>query len=468
MKKRWMAGILAGIFLAGVLNGCGSSEAATEQEEEETAAPAIEIIEQEPSLPESDNVFGEAEDKLEEPAVSAEDIDKIQEGPFAEELKAGEVENNGGYFVRAGDQVYFGIYGMPALVHTALFGQFLQQPMPETGMDLASYNLKTGELAEIGAATGSGKLFLGKGGIYLDRVITGAEHKVICLSPDGASEKEIGPGRPVGISKDGNYLAVENLNQESYSTEYAIYSGDGEYLSSIAPKEEEWLEFCGITGNQMIIRGCAGEINENRLYSVDTDGTITKLGVFPAPPEEYVMAAEAECDRFFADEEGVYMSFTYYQGTGHFKAAQIGIRAVPGKEDSLTSFETPVIDDGEEGENPLALRMAGVGSPEFVRTEDGSIGLSNSYFGDLVYHETPQDSVLLSKDFLPEDKTDRIAIQDAVMLRDGAFVLAADMERCQEEDIGWREAYTLDKLRYLFIPYRNGQAGEEITLLEAQ
>ena len=44
---------------------------------------------------------------------------------FGEAFLEGEVENNGGFFVRVGDTVYFREYGQDVLPETALFGEFI-------------------------------------------------------------------------------------------------------------------------------------------------------------------------------------------------------------------------------------------------------------------------------------------------------------------------------------------------------
>ena len=84
-----------------------------------------------------------------------------------------EIENNGGFFIRVGNKIYFRRYGHHTLESNALFGQFLENSYSgedtENISAMLAYDMETGQVTEVFEDAGYGRLFAGDGGFYCKR-----------------------------------------------------------------------------------------------------------------------------------------------------------------------------------------------------------------------------------------------------------------------------------------------------------
>ncbi|MBO4914644.1 MAG: hypothetical protein J5449_05495, partial [Oscillospiraceae bacterium] len=120
------------------------------------------------------------------PAFSASDAVEAPGGS-----SEAEVENNGGYYVRVGNRVFYRQYGADATPKTAVFGEFtLPWGMTGCESELKALDLSTGKTETLFVESGAGPLWYADGGFYLQEFING-EYTVGWYAADGGSSKQL-------------------------------------------------------------------------------------------------------------------------------------------------------------------------------------------------------------------------------------------------------------------------------------
>ncbi|MBR1470708.1 MAG: hypothetical protein IJ600_03595 [Lachnospiraceae bacterium] len=440
-KKRWLA-IGLGVMLG--LSACGSTE-----ESSRGRKPEAEEEQEQPEQPqekpaESTDTQGAGEQTA-QPAA---------DGVFAEAFAKGEVENNGGYFVRIGDKVYYRVYGERGLHRTALFGDFLSGDVAEAASEIKSYDLQTGKVESVGTVYGSGGLYAGVDGFFL----SDGEWKETSLFILGETEQAVYcEGALQGVSADGQGQLFMRIT-EDFDIEYVLYRA-GKEVSVLGKESEDALYFCGFAGNDAIGVRRKSDDPEWTLFSLDPDGVETELGkMLPDTEDPYFSSLMPEPEQLLCDEKGAYLTFGYYDGTGHFLQCWQAVSVQPGVSGSLQE-----LDKGGAGESDSVPKMflTAPGEVEFAENVAGEVGLSEGYYGDLVYFDSPYGATLLKKDMLPEEEAKGEVswenfLLDAVAFDDTAFLITAYGTRNELQDIGWREAYDLVYMEFSAIPFGEG------------
>lgn len=321
---------------------------------------------------------------------------------FGEAFLEGEVENNGGFFVRVGDTVYFRIYGQDVLPETALFGEFITTAGRPDTSQMVAFDPETGRLRLVFEDDGYGRIFVSAGGFWLtQREDDGSLDDAVFVSMDGSQKRVYSAEHPVGVSEDGSVVVLEAF-PEGQGADLIARIG-GEESARAFPDEKESLEFCGISGKEILFLVNDYQENTSDLYSMNAvTARLTKLGRVGDPDEEDYASSVSwpEPKGFETDRKGAVLTFGWYEGTGHFLHKSASFRAVPGKENSLTMTAEDVLDEEPEKEK------------------------FSAFFKDTDYSADPH----------------RI-IQTAETIGDTVYLITAIAERAPEDDIGWREAY---------------------------
>lgn len=353
------------------------------------------------------------------PAAKGETFDAEGEGGKSKSTESGspgeenksysseEIENNGGFFVRVGNKIYFRRYGQQTLESSALFGQFLEYSQPgenaEKSSAMLAYDIETGEVTEIFEDSGYGRLFAGDGGFYCKRTGDGYGNTAYWISYDGSQSVDLALAMPVGIgiqtadpgqgeseeiaavtsenTTDKNEAAPahssasisetdsenpENISSKIQGNENAAFLAlqdqnldhfgelfilrEGRETARTVPGEDESLEFCGMTGEYAIYLLCDTKNKTNHLYSLSgKSGEAVCLGEMPIDKEQFY-DSNLEAGQFLSDEKGVYLVASCYQGTGHFLTYSLAVSAVPGTADSLKLLASRGF-SSEESEN---------------------------------------------------------------------------------------------------------------------
>jgi len=415
-------------------------------------------------------------------AASAEDEDAVKpEGGKASAKKpkkaaAPEIENNGGYFVRCGDYVYFRIYGPDALPDTALFAGFMQ-PVPGSMSSIWRLNLRTNQYEKLFNDGGYGGLWFFQDALWLNR---STEYGDIVYNVDLETyeKHDITWGRIACISSDASHLVYEGTLDNG--TQAFFVTGEEEMDQVVSATEGEHLVCCGAVGRDLyfISRNYSADEERDELWQMQSpvgngDGKLICLGVFPK--EE---GSSSEFVQFLPAKDRVYVSVEYRQGTGHFYAGSHYVSAIPGKEDSMKLLDEEA--DTARGKIMEKLQKKAENSSETYEEEsmkmylDGSGKLCFSYHAagevglrytdgafDLVLYENPEalsseDAQTVFENWLPEfeyGSADDISCNEQVMEYVGGkvFTMYTESMRAPEEDIGWRYAYRLVRTNYEYF-----------------
>lgn len=401
-----------------------------------------------------DKEFERTDEETEKTIESEADLD------FAAAFKEGRVYNNGNYFVRIKDKVYFRNISPDSMDKGTTFGEFLRTEFYTTPCPLISYDINTCEWEEIGTMSGTGKLYACPEGFYIGE--TDPElFDASCTNLYDPVTKETSlycKGLPLGISENGEILAVEEYGGQNINT--VLYK-DGRETARLGG-ENIYYEYVGFAGETLITM--LHTANEDYyLCSVDEDGNVTELGKIGNSDNGF-----GEPKQFEFIDGYVYVCLGYYEGTGHFLSRWEVVKASPGTEGSLETAingdEEPGTYDGE-GPDPDV--------PIFFFDTGGALDYSahvpyKAYMGDgdkendLFYYDDVFDECLLVRDFIDRSDYEKCSIiQDMESVTETAFVIYADAEADSEYDIGWRTGYRMTGWHICAIPFDSDHLDNE-------
>lgn len=394
-------------------------------------------------------LFGCAQQKTESRSISDTGAQETPQESVQESAPP-EVENNGGYYVRLDDKIYFRRYGAEALSKVAVFGEFtLPWNMRDGESELMQYDLTSGVLTAVCKESGRGPLWYGDGGFYLCEHING-EDWVVWYAPDGGSVEPLCRGELLGISENG-LLAVERTETSpSYHTVYSFYSGKtvtGEL------ETEKTMMKAGVTDKGLFLVSVAyGEDSEDgcQLWQITPEGKLLHLGELP-DTEEDSFVYDVQPDRFLAEGDKIAVGVGYYAGTGHFLDMSVFVEATVDREDSLQTL-TPGDIEGENGELPR-LAAGENGEFAFVPALPGELRIGWDEMGALEVWEDGEWK-LISEHFAPGLNGgwgNRNMVQHMDWIGNTAYVTLACVHASPADDIGWREGYALHHMRYLQV-----------------
>lgn len=479
--------IALAVFLTAA--GCAQQQKAPEsssapESAAETAAPAEET--EAASETETTEAAAEIAKETETAGAAGSETEtesKVEETETAVGKEAAadsaDIENNGGYFVRRGDSVYFRIYGPDALPSTALWAAFMQ---PVTGGSSAIWrlDLKTNRYEKLFDDNGWGGLWFFKEKLWLNRS-TDFGDIIYCVDLESFEKQDLDWGQIRGISTDGSHLVYEGHTGEA--AQALFVTGDEEMDQVVSATEQEHLTYCGAVGRDLffLARTYEDDKGSDELWELkapegkaEGDPDLIRLGTFP--DSEYGSAAEFV--QFLADGDRIYVSVEYREGTGHFYAGSHYVSAIPGKEDSmeLMDEEAAKIDahiqkvreeaDYEKDfvQDPETLKMyiGSDGKPAFAGHLAGDLELNNREdVRDLILYDSPEDviasdGITVFEGWLPVfdySKEEGISCNEQVMeyVGDKVFAVYTESVRDPEEDIGWRYAYRLGRTIYEYF-----------------
>ena len=466
MNRKSLTALL--IWLTGVmlLAGCGRSEKASTGLKEEVENVS-ESTDDEGNDKRDDEVKGKQDEKADNDGnaeeISGEKQDKadaetiepaktVSSLDLAGAFREGMVYNNGNYFIRIRDKVYFRNIRPESMEEGATFGEFLHTEFYTINCPLISYDVNTCEWEEIGTVAGTGELYACPEGFYIGEIVPDM-FDASCTNlydPETGETTLFCRGLPLGVSQSGELLAVE----ESGSGEtYTVLYKDGREIARIGG-EDIYYNYVGFSGENLITILRTADY-DYILCSVDETGDVTELGRIGNADNGYGVP------RKLLNFDGyVYVCLGYYEGTGNFLSRWEVVKARPGVSGSLemalNGDEVPGIYDGE-GPDPDV--------PVIYFDETGNLDYNdhipyNVYMGDgdnendLFYYNEIYDECLLVKDFIDRSDYEKCSIiQDMESIAETAFIIYADAEADSEYDIGWRMGYRMTGWHICAIPF---------------
>ncbi len=364
-----------------------------------------------------------------------------------------EVVGNGGFFVRTDGKVWFRRYDADSFDEPQLWGAFLNtMPGHAVSSQLCCYDTAGGTVTEALPDSGFGALWFGVDGFYLSRPkgeSSEAYHKAL----DG-TETVLGEGTVAGVSGNGRFAAVQKD-----AVTFTVYEGVNEALH--ISENADFCTFCVLTDDgALVYYAFDNAANEGRLMRLDgSEAQPVRLGILPALPEEST-AYGWEFAQSLLDGGNVWCTFGSYEGTGHFLAEALCVRAKLDTPDSLT-----VVTDQAETDYPFVPKLYRDASGAVCRAEHAPGELEISYEnGDLYWFETAERETLLIPSFLPQSSysDDALIEQTAEVIGDAAYLIVAQAVRDAENDVGWRMAYRPGEMRYLRVPLRENSEVESL------
>ena len=473
MRKQFQKKAAAAVIAAMVISlaGCGAKEQQDVQQEQQNVEQGQQEAPQTDDVQEQQNDGKEQQDPVqqdeegspddasaeEETEISAADTapDKDLAALLADAFAGNGVDNNGSYFVRAGDKVFFREITPDSMDKGATFGEFLNTEYTPVRSPLMCYDMNTCESSEIGQITGIGKLFACPRGFYIGYMNPDSYDSYCVEFYDMASGKQDSycMGIPRGISRSGEILAVDKLEGQGYVT--ALVK-DGVETASFGG-ENIYYEYCGFAGEKLILMlHTANE--EYVLCSVDENGALTELGMISDNEMGY-----PEIKQFMNIGDDVYLSIGYYEGTGHFLYKWHVIKATCGVSGSVT-----VAMDEESAETKTEETVPFIAVDETGALFDAEHLPYNVYLGsadsgnDLCYYDDIYEECVIIDDFIESGYGDECSvIQDIASFYDTAFIIYADVEADPEYDVGWRMGYRLKAWHICAVPRFDHMTGEE-------
>lgn len=373
------------------------------------------------------------------------------------------IQNNGGFFVQVGERVYFRHYSANIWPYTGIlyFGaeDLLLDIAGET--EICYYDSTTDTVGVAVVDNGCGRIFYSNNGFYVNRRNSDNICHTWYLSMDGKQEKDIGEYEILGISSDGNYLALKD--GDPMKSSYIFYFYDNNVVKPITfDAEDTFLSFCGIQDDQIVFlnhRG-ANDGGETVWQFDGRSGDLINLGTLKSDDNSDYFA---EIQQYLIDDGTVHLLVAWYEGTGHFLSYYSGVKANLWEANSLDTYATPW---GEEIYNTPQIWLSEQNGVQFSEFVPGDLVLSEYDVGDLVYYDDSGQPVCLYKNFIEEsfysnEAGGRLPLTMEVS-GGAAFLMIGEFSRNEKEDIGWRSAYDLNKIHYLRIPLQENAWVKEL------
>ena len=379
-------------------------------------------------------------------------IDDDMPGVFFDDFTAGEIEGNGGYFIRVGSQVYYRAIAPEGMPDYSLFAEFLSGEKPEVASTLAVYDLGTDKWHDVMEMKGSGEMYACTKGLLL----ADGNGNINVYDPLGTTQEKYCDGDSItDVTADGNMVAVFENNKG-----YSVYQ-DGKELYTV----DHLMDVYGFAGDQLIaVRAIDNDNKRFEFVSYSPDGSETSMGTFVKPDTVYETWSLPELIEFEPHGETVYLTVGYYEGTGHFLSDWEGYEMQAGKDGSLKDIvatdENRHVDDMNE---PKMLVDDETGEVSFFSVKTNTVGLSEGYYGDLVYYDSPLGAQVISSYMVYENMYPSWydTMLYSVVLDKTAFVITATGHYLPEEDIGWRTAYYPYAYNYIAVPFAGVSQGDE-------
>ena len=376
------------------------------------------------------------------------------------------IDSNGGYFVYMDDgeteAVYYRVYGPGQLMSPALFGKFLEEANDGPVGMMMRYNLGTGETEEVfedpcyGPVIADGRGFYGMIPEEGSSIESEYGSYTVWVSADGSETRAISDKQTciMGASEDGSYIALRfiNIDDEEYGG-LAVYH-EGKEAVAVVPDDGEFLTYCGMYKSLMYFMLYDSETRGNTLYCLNAkDAELTELGYVPYDPEE-TYSTELECRQCLTDSKGVYIVAAATEGTGQLISGFICFKARSEREDSVEVIDSDWLGELEQDELPR-LMITRPGEAEAYRYVTDDVELSEGFYGDLIYHESPRSVMPVVEEFIPKPDDD-LEYMEYVLAMEvidrTIYLITAKCAHNADYDIGWRYAYDLQQANWFRIP----------------
>lgn len=418
----------------------------------------------------------EALQKTTAPAVTAAVTSAVRKTP---ERKTAEdpVKNNGGLYVRVGDDYWFRFYTVEANEPTALWGDFTDHPVPGSAKQMKCLK-KDGSLVDAFTDTGYGKIWYIDGLFYLtqrDNNTQSVTDHIYTVRPDGSGKKTIANGEIVAYDPVSRKIVISTRSAADGSHVLVSRSIADETGRELLPGESGEMTFHAIKDGKVLFdrTDYSAEPATVSLYCADLAAEKTvKLADLPAQDEygDHVKVFETV---FGKDADTVYYSWGFLGGTAlEFQSGAVAsvrlsdplnetyLTALPYSglfhvnEDSGTlEYETSVTEESEMCFKAVMDMKTGKAVTDTEQlTSDGTHLPYEPYYDRWNTGGLCMDTEFLKKtvvvpNVIPDPGSDAAGIVTDIKnaeYADGKIFYAVNTSLVNSgESVGWRTAYTL-------------------------
>jgi len=400
--------------------------------------------------------FPNTNDKDEDVELDVETLDET-----LEETSEGSLENNGNFFVKVDNKIYFHAPSKENMDKASLFGSFAADDYGNN--ELMSYDYTTGKTTKIGEETTFGNIFVMNGKLYTNCFQKAdSDMKVKAISfdiSDGYKQSFIKSDNINAVDEDGNTLVTSVYSDGG--TKLSIYTSDGNQYTI-----ENVTECVDCKGDKVFYISSPEHMgDEKRLCEYDiSEDKSTFLGCLP---ESENVGDYYKFSHFTVDEEhnNVFFSFVFYSGATKELTGVNFMTATLGKENSLSCERTRLLNlNNQNAIDPTAFTVGGDGKMDssvkgspFFATYDRA--------GHVVwYDENCEKHVVESS-----NKHGRIIDVDGIVSEDPeimeyidgkVYIVRNTLERDEDNDKGMHVAYKRKDVRVYAIDVNTGEETE--------
>ena len=363
-----------------------------------------------------------------------------------------DIENNGTYFVRVGNVVYFRYYTELAIGGDvyAPFGEFLNSNDLQNGGCIGYYDLATGETGIACFDGNAGELYYLDGRFYSEKFVANdydSQRFIERYWPNGGGlesyTEETAYSYIRGINENNTLLAISNFDYgENYTCDGTFYFN---YLET---SQFEDIFGSGFIGNDFYTASLSNSSDGNEIIirelDSETQNTYTLFSFDASEFDEYGYPMKTQ---FLEGEDGIYVGISWFDGTAVELSDYCLVKVQSEKEDSGEFVEKGFPIGYEEPSEPYAY-FDDTGDVAYTPQDpDKEAGLSSKTFGDLVEFEAPFGYQVVDEGLIPEypfDEKSGVAVtvfEDAQKIKDNVFVILAYASYEPSQDIGWRRGY---------------------------
>ncbi|MBO4890146.1 MAG: hypothetical protein J5574_04060 [Lachnospiraceae bacterium] len=415
--------------------------------------------------------FEKLKDKMEQQAVTEEPEEKEPEsateeesepaGLFAKAFADGQVENNGGMFVRVGDRVYYRVYSPRAVELTVIGYPSVDEVDADQPSKLMYYDLDAEKSVEVSEVKGIGNLYATVDGICIDSYPDGS-HSTTVIDENGEVNEHYLDGNITGVSDDGRSVVIGE-SDENDSIIPCLYR-DGKKIGN--PNEggsKERFSSLGFAGDCLISGRTSEDYNSYSVYSyLDTDETIKLGDVEPFDMETYTLSPIVE-DMVSNGRKG-YITVAFRDGTANALTEWRIYSFDAGKPGSLEIFKEGGPAEEYDYEIPK-VNAGGDYAPYLSSHVVGDVYLSEGTWGDLMGIAPDCKKVLIRENYVSkpdEMMTYMTNIENGYCFsNNAAFFHEVSGQRSPDEDIGWRWAYELIEIDYRMFRFDKDHTDEK-------
>lgn len=333
------------------------------------------------------------------------------------------VYNNGGNFVKVGTKVYYIRPSADSIEPTELWGEFIHEYAQANDNEIMCYDTAIGGKAtRVGNAEGNGRLVYYEGRLYGHAINDEYASYVFCTDIANGKSWKVADGTMVGADPATGRYAVRYYDDRRNNL--SVYDGSNR-IGSVEADVLASIEEAFVIGDKMIFRVTEGleEYTTDNLFVYDVSAD-KQFILGNIPDEDYGIDSYMAVEDVKVDGNTAYIYVGWYAGTGHMLQNQYVFEAQLDKE--------------------------------------GSLAMSSRDEGEAIFPELYDPQYDNRRELFNKDDSETVyTVVEVIEEVDGAaYAIVNTTHPNEAENIGWREAYTIDAMNFYEIK------GDKPTLID--